>query len=100
MSYDSDTYPVVYFQSDTTGEKAYEEFYVVGERIDMERFISLGVICESTRRSMDEVNDFLLELEGIFQKEGFTKAEVVESIKKFLPNFKHEETGKNLDQKM
>ena len=28
MSYDSNCYPVVYFQSDTTGEKAYEEFYV------------------------------------------------------------------------
>lgn len=28
MSYESDSYPVVYFKSDTTGEKAYEEFYV------------------------------------------------------------------------
>ena len=100
MSYESDTYPVVYFKSDTTGEKAYEEFYVPGEKIDMERFISLGVVCESTRRPMNEVNDFFLELEGIFQKEDFTKAEVVESIKKFIPNFEHEEKGKNLDQKM
>ena len=100
MSYESDTYPVVYFKSDTTGEKAYEEFYVPGEKIDMERFMSLGVVCESTRRPMNEVNDFFLELEGIFQKEDFTKAEVVESIKKFIPNFEHEEKGKNLDQKM
>lgn len=100
MSYESDTYPVVYFKSDTTGEKAYEEFYVPGEKIDMERFISLGVVCESTRRPMNEVTDFFLELEGIFQKEDFTKAEVVESIKKFIPNFEHEEKGKNLDQKM
>lgn len=100
MSYESDTYPVVYFKSDTTGEKAYEEFYVLGEKIDMERFMSLGVVCESPRRSMNEVNDFFLELEGIFQKDDFTKAEVVESIKKFIPNFEHEERGKNLDQKM
>lgn len=100
MSYESDTYPVVYFKSDTTGEKAYEEFYVPGEKIDMERFISLGVVCGSTRRPMNEVNDFFLELEGIFQKEDFTKAEVVESIKRFIPNFEHEEKGKNLDQKM
>lgn len=28
-------YPVVYFTSDTTGEKAYEEFFVSGEKIDM-----------------------------------------------------------------
>ncbi|MCS2306587.1 UDP-N-acetylglucosamine 4,6-dehydratase [Bacteroides thetaiotaomicron] len=99
MSYESDTYPVVYFKSDTTGEKAYEEFYISGEKIDMERFMSLGVVCESARRPMNEVNDFFLELETIFQKDDFTKAEVVESIKKFIPNFEHEEMGKNLDQK-
>ena len=63
MSYESDTYPVVYFKSDTTGEKAYEEFYISGEKIDMERFMSLGVVCESARRPMNEVNDFFLELE-------------------------------------
>lgn len=93
-------YPVVYFKSDTTGEKAYEEFYVPGEKIDMERFLSLGVVCESTRRPMNEVNDFFSELESIFASSDFTKAQVVESIKKFIPNFEHEEKGKNLDQKM
>ena len=36
----------------------------------------------------------------IFKREDFTKAQVVESIKKFIPNFEHEEKGKNLDQKM
>ena len=100
MSYESATYPVVYFKSDTTGEKAYEEFYVPGERIDMERFKSLGVVCESSRRSMNEVNEFFCELENIFQREEFTKAEVVNAIKRFIPNFEHEEKGKNLDQKM
>lgn len=93
-------YPVVYFKSDTTGEKAYEEFYVPGEKINMERFLSLGVVCESTRRPMNEVNDFFSELESIFASSDFTKAQVVESIKKFIPNFEHEEKGKNLDQKM
>lgn len=100
MSYESDTYPVVYFKSDTTGEKAYEEFYIPGEKINMNRFSALGVVEETTRRPMPEINNFLDELEGIFAKDNFTKAEVVESIKKFIPNFEHEEKGKNLDQKM
>ena len=100
MDYESDSYPVVYFKSDTTGEKAYEEFYVPGEKINMERFSALGVVEQTTRRSMTEVNDFFSELEAIFQREDFTKAQVVESIKKFIPNFEHEEKGKNLDQKM
>ena len=100
MSYDSDTYPVVYFKSDTTGEKAYEEFYVPGEKINMERFMALGVVEETTRRPMPEVNAFFEKLEGLFAMEDFTKAQVVEAIKEFIPNFEHEEKGKNLDQKM
>lgn len=93
-------YPVVYFKSDTTGEKAYEEFYVPDEKINMERFSALGVVEQTTRRNMEEVNTFFTDLEALFAKDDFTKAEVVEAIKKFIPNFEHEEKGKNLDQKM
>lgn len=100
IGYDSGSYPVVYFKSDTTGEKAYEEFYIPGEKINMERFLALGVVEETTRRPMSEINDFFTEIEDIFQKEDFSKAQVVESIKRFIPNFEHEEKGKNLDQKM
>lgn len=100
MDYESENYPVVYFKSDTTGEKAYEEFYVPGEKVNMNRFMALGVVEETVRRPMNEVNDFFDELEGIFQKKDFTKAQVVESIKRFIPNFEHKEKGKNLDQKM
>jgi len=93
-------YPTVYFTSDTTGEKAYEEFYVPGEKINMERFKALGVVEETTRRSMPEVNSFFEKLECIFAKMDFTKTQVVDAIKEFIPNFEHEEKGKNLDQKM
>ena len=93
-------WPVAYFKSDTTGEKAYEEFYVPGEKIDMNRFASLGVVEHTARHTMDEVDEFFGRLEGIFEKEDFTKAQVVEAIKEFIPNFAYEEKGKNLDQKM
>ncbi len=93
-------YPVRYFASDTTGEKAYEEFYVPGEKIDMQRFKALGVVEQTTRHDMDEVNGFFCKLESLFANPDFTKAQVVEAIKEFIPNFEHEEKGKNLDQKM
>ena len=95
-----DLYPVVYFKSDTTGEKAYEEFYVPGEKIDMQRFHALGVVEQTMRHDMTEVNGFFEKLENIFASEDFTKAQVVEAIKEFIPNFEHEEKGKNLDSKM
>ncbi len=100
MSYESESYPVVYFKSDTTGEKAYEEFFIPGEKVNMERFSALGVVEETSHRDMNDIQDFFVELEEIFASPEFTKAQVVESIKKFIPNFEHEEKGKNLDQKM
>lgn len=100
MSMDSKEYPVVYFKSDTTGEKAYEEFYVPGEKLNMNRFSSLGVIEDLSPRPLSQVELFFDEVENIFENPSFTKAEVVEAIKHFIPNFEHEEKGKNLDQKM
>ena len=93
-------YPTIYFKSDTTGEKAYEEFYVSGEKIDMQRFVALGVVELTNRHKMDEVNNFFNQLESIFHRDDFTKKQVVDAIKEFIPNFDHEEKGKNLDQKM
>ena len=96
----ADKYPAVYFNSDTTGEKAYEEFFVPGEKIDMQSFQSLGVIEQAARHNMQEVDSFFEQLEAIFAKHDFTKEQVVDAIRAFIPTFEHEERGKNLDQKM
>lgn len=100
MPADTDTYPVYYFTSDTTGEKGYEEFYIPGEKLNMERFQSLGVIEEYPCKPKAEINAFYAKLERLFEKEDFRKAEVVELLKEMVPNFQHEEKGRNLDQKM
>lgn len=93
-------YPVVYTGSNTTGEKSYEEFYVEGEKINTTRFQSLGVVEQSQHHTMSEVNQLFKQLESIFARPDFTKAEVVDAIKSFIPTFEHEEKGKNLDSKM
>lgn len=94
------SYPVVYFKSDTTGEKDFEEFVVDGESSDLNRFDSLGVITQTDNRSKEEVDTLIENLESIFHDRSFTKAQIVECLKNFLPNFEHEEKGRNLDQKM
>ena len=99
-SIDSKEYPVVYFKSDTTGEKDYEEFFVPGEVLDMERFRSLGVIKNVKARPLAEVDQLFAALHKLFTQVDFTKEEIVKVMKDFIPNFNHEEKGKNLDQKM
>lgn len=93
-------YPVIYTGSNTTGEKAYEEFYVEGEKINTTCFQSLGVVEQSQRHSMSEVNQLFSKFKSIFARPDFKKLEVVEAIKSFIPTFEHDEKGKNLDSKM
>lgn len=100
MPADTDTWPVYYFASDTTGEKAYEEFYTPGERLNLDRFRSLGFIEDYPCRPMDEIDGFFRRLENLFRTPDFQKAEVVALLKEFIPNFEHEEKGRNLDSKM
>ena len=100
MGEDPTRYPVYYFMSDTTGEKAFEEFYVPGEKLDMNRFRALGVVEQARRHSREEVQAFFDELKTLFSDEHFTKEQVVDAIRRFIPSFSHEEKGKNLDQKM
>lgn len=95
----SKTYPVYYFSSDTSGEKSYEEFYTEHETLDMKRFPNLGVVKKSKARSIKEIEEIFSSLYKLF-REGTTKAGLVDALKKYLPNFEHIETGKNLDQKM
>ncbi|MBR1626131.1 MAG: polysaccharide biosynthesis protein [Bacteroidales bacterium] len=100
MKENSDTYPVYYFSSDTTGEKGYEEFYIEGEKLNLDRFSSLGVIEDYPVRDKQEIDSFFTQLERLFKQKDFSKAEIVALLKSFIPNFQHEERGKNLDQRM
>ena len=100
MPEESRVYPVYYFTSDTSGEKSFEEFYIPGEKICMERFKALGVIEEVKALPMPEINDFFEQLETTLHHPQTEKADIVRIMKKFIPNFEHIEKGKNLDQKM
>lgn len=93
-------YPVHYSKSDTSGEKAYEEFYTDGESIDLKRMKSLGIVIDKTKPSKEKIQAIIRDLNAVFNKTETTKEEVISIIKRFLPNFEHIETGKSLDSKM
>ena len=93
-------YPVHFSKSDTSGEKAFEEFYVDGENVDLERFRSLGVITDKPVPDKSAITDLITSLDEAFESVHCSKAEIVNIISTYLPNFKHMETGKNLDGKM
>ncbi len=93
-------YPVYFSISDTSGEKAFEEFYTDTESIDMQRFSSLGVITDKDIPDQKLVSGLIRSLEEVFQSGNANKEDIVHLIASYLPDFKHTETGKSLDEKM
>jgi len=96
---DGKTYPVYFFESNTSGEKPYEEFYTDEEEKDLEKFESLGVITPEKKDLIATLNS-IEGLKKVFENKNLDKATIVNEIKKLLPGFSHIETGKGLDQKM
>lgn len=93
-------YPVHFGASDTSGEKAFEEFYVEGESVDVKRFSSVGVITNKAIPDRSGIIDLIRTLDGAFESQSCSKADVVRIIGQYLPNFGHIETGRSLDGKM
>lgn len=97
---DNSPYPVYFFKTETSGEKLFEEFYTSWDELDFNLFESIGVITNSLRPSISDMEQSINEIETLFKKEAYKKQDIIRIINKLIPNFNHIETGKTLDQKM
>lgn len=96
----SNLYPVHFSVSNTSGEKAYEEFYTENENIDLYRMKALGIITKKQIPDKERITILFEQLNNAFEKETTTKEDIILIMKSYLPNFEHIETGKSLDSKM
>ena len=94
------SWPIVFFGSDTSGEKSFEEFFTDEEDKDEASFVNLGVVKNSKKRNLQEIDAIFNQLHELFESKEVTKARIVEILRVYLPNFEHIETGKGLDSKM
>ncbi|KAB7678153.1 UDP-N-acetylglucosamine 4,6-dehydratase [Plesiomonas shigelloides] len=93
-------WPCLFSDSDTTGEKDFEEFFTENEVLDMERFHNLGVIKNPEGFDSSKLDYFASEIEQIKKRGVWNKQEIVDLFKFMIPDFNHKETGKYLDSKM
>jgi nucleoside-diphosphate-sugar epimerase len=93
-------WPCYFFQSDTTGEKDFEEFYTDTEDLDMARFETLGVIRSPAAFDTDCLDHFLKRIEALRASRRWTRQDLVELFHLTLDNFDHKETGRFLDSRM
>ena len=100
LSDSSKSHPVYFFKSDTSGEKLFEEFYTNKEVLDRDKYEALGIIKNSSKKDRLTLNRALDNLENLLSEDKIVKSEIVGFLERHIPNFKHLETGKNLDSKM
>lgn len=93
-------WPCLFTDSDTTGEKDFEEFYTENEILDMTRFQNLGVIKNEPVFDNQALEEFTQYIDDKKNSGSWTKEEIVDLFYKMTPDFGHKETGKYLDGKM
>ena len=93
-------WPCYFFDSDTTGEKDFEEFYTKNEKLDLETFKSIGIIKNFPEFNDDILKKFVGDIESLRNNGIWNKSDIVNLFKNILPDIEHKETGKYLDEKM
>ncbi len=93
-------WPCLFTQSDTTGEKDFEEFFTANETLDLDRFENLGIIKNNLNIETEKIEVFEKTIENMRNKGQWKKSDIVDLFNQVISNFNHKETGKYLDAKM
>lgn len=93
-------WPCLITQSDTSGEKPFEEFFEPNSQRDESRFSDIGVIKFSQEKTSSHIASFIEQLTQLRNTGSWDKSQLINLIKEALPNMKHRDTGKFLDSKM
>jgi FlaA1/EpsC-like NDP-sugar epimerase len=93
-------WPCYFFNSDTTGEKEFEEFYTENEIKDLSKFNGVGVVKNNYKVDVDKLNNFQLQINNLIKSGNWSKSKIINLFEDILPEFNHVDKGKNLDEKM
>lgn len=93
-------WPCYFFDSDTTGEKDFEEFFTDSEDLDMKKFDSIGIIKNEAEFDEKLLDEFSSKVEQLHNEGVWERQDIIELFHQMLPDFDHKETGKFLDGRM
>ncbi len=92
-------WPCFVFNTNTSGEKKEEIFIGNNEKIIKTKFKQLDMIKINTFNEKD-LTKLFLNLKNLKKKQSWEIEDIKIIFEKFLPNFKHYDLGKNLDNSM
>ena len=97
---DQNKWPCFFSASNTTGEKAFEEFYTAKETLDMDKFKSLGILRNDLRFDETKLDNFEKAIKKIKSNISWDKKSIVNEFFKIIPDFKYLDINRYLDEKM
>ena len=93
-------WPVFIFESNTTGEKSFEEFHSKYEKIVNTRFKDLGFIQFNPSKPERDINNFINRIMAVDISLSNAKQHLINEFSDFLENFDHLETHNYLNNRM
>ena len=94
------TWPCFFTNSDTSGEKDFEEFYTDTEELDLNKFKNLGIIKNKLNYDTQKLNLFESTIQEFKTNLKWDRKGLKNLFTFMIPDFAHKETGKFLDSKM
>ena len=94
------TWPCFFTNSDTSGEKDFEEFYTETEELDLNKFKNLGIIKNKLNYDTQKLNLFESTIQEFKTNLKWDREGLKKLFTFMIPDFAHKETGKFLDSKM
>ena len=93
-------WPCYFFESNTTGEKTVEELFTDTDSLDVDRFIDIGVIKNTSDGDAERLDAFQREFAAYAAQGPWRRERIVELFNRVIPEFRHLDTGRFLDDRM
>jgi len=93
-------WPCFFTESNTTGEKDFEEFFTAEEIVDNNKYSSIGIVKNTNFSGSDKLKYFENKVYEYKKDRKWTKEDLITLFQQMLPEFNHKEKMKSLDEKM
>lgn len=96
----ADIWPIYLFESDTTGEKHYEEFYTENENLLASDFQELGFVQFAPSLAIQEVRRLVDEILKVDLSDAYARKNMILIAEKIVSEFAHIDKNKFLNSRM
>jgi hypothetical protein len=90
----------VFAPSNTSGEKPFEEFSGADEEVEVGRYPGVSVVVRPRQTPPEVLEEALNELTARRASGGWTKEDLVATVRRVTPEFQHVERHADLDHKL